>query len=87
MKSLVPLILIVIAVLSCPGASAHSGGTNAEGCHTNRQTGEHHCHAPKGPAADRVTYCHVVDGKRRCGYARSTCDDLVSEAGGYCARD
>jgi phosphosulfolactate synthase (CoM biosynthesis protein A) len=26
---------------------AHSGGTNAEGCHTNRKTGDYHCHNKK----------------------------------------
>lgn len=26
---------------------AHSGGTNSDGCHTNRKTGEYHCHKPK----------------------------------------
>lgn len=25
----------------------HSGGTDANGCHTNHQTGEYHCHRPK----------------------------------------
>lgn len=31
-------------------AHAHGGGLNAEGCHTNRKTGEYHCHrgAPAG---------------------------------------
>jgi hypothetical protein len=23
---------------------AHGGGTNAEGCHNNRKTGDYHCH-------------------------------------------
>jgi hypothetical protein len=28
--------------------SAHPGGLNAEGCHTNRKTGDYHCHrAPR----------------------------------------
>lgn len=26
---------------------AHSGGTDAYGCHTNSQTGDYHCHRPK----------------------------------------
>ena len=25
-------------------ALAHGGGTNADGCHTNRKTGDYHCH-------------------------------------------
>nr|WP_205208604.1 excalibur calcium-binding domain-containing protein [Arenimonas caeni] len=34
-------------LLASPQLAAHSGGTNADGCHTNRKTGEYHCHAPK----------------------------------------
>ena len=29
-------------------ASAHPGGLNAEGCHTNRKTGDYHCHGGGG---------------------------------------
>lgn len=25
----------------------HSGGTDANGCHTNHKTGDYHCHKPK----------------------------------------
>lgn len=28
-------------------AQAHPGGTDANGCHTNKKTGEQHCHKPK----------------------------------------
>lgn len=31
--------------------STHPGGLNAEGCHTNRRTGDYHCHG--GPPAQR----------------------------------
>lgn len=31
---------------------AHPGGLNAEGCHTNRKTGEYHCH--RGGSAPRA---------------------------------
>lgn len=27
--------------------TGHSGGTDANGCHTNSQTGDYHCHNPK----------------------------------------
>jgi endonuclease G len=37
-------ILLIITVHN--PASAHPGATNAEGCHTNRKTGEYHCHPP-----------------------------------------
>jgi hypothetical protein len=65
-------------------ADAHSGGTNAAGCHTNRRTGEYHCHNPKPQVPSAASYCHVVKGENRCGYARSTCEDLVKQFGGYC---
>ncbi|WP_074578028.1 YHYH domain-containing protein [Polaromonas sp. JS666] len=49
-------------LLACGIAAAHSGGTDAQGCHTNRKTGDYHCHGgkktagaapatPTGPAA------------------------------------
>ena len=25
-------------------AEAHSGGTNSDGCHQNKKTGDYHCH-------------------------------------------
>lgn len=32
-------------VFVCTAASfGHSGGTDASGCHTNRKTGDYHCH-------------------------------------------
>jgi methionine-rich copper-binding protein CopC len=27
--------------------TTHSGGTDAQGCHTNHATGDYHCHTPK----------------------------------------
>jgi len=35
----IPLVLLLTV-----NVSAHPGGVNAEGCHTNRKTGEYHCH-------------------------------------------
>ena len=65
-------------------ALGHSGGTNAAGCHTNHTTGDYHCHTPKSDASGQVTYCHVINGEYRCGYALSTCNGLVGSFGGYC---
>ena len=81
-------ILLAASVLAAPltDALAHSGGTNAAGCHTNRKTGDYRCHRAKSPSPGRVTYCHVVGGEDRCGYALSTCRDLVRSFGGYCAQ-
>jgi len=80
------LIAAVLCTATVP-AGSHSGGTNADGCHTNRSTGDYHCHTPKTPVRGSVTYCHVVQGERRCGYARSTCEDLVANFGGYCRQE
>lgn len=35
--------MLATAVLSID-AGAHGGGLNADGCHTNRKTGDYHCH-------------------------------------------
>ena len=40
----------VLVLLACEFAAAHSGGTDAQGCHTNRKTGDHHCHGRKKTA-------------------------------------
>jgi len=41
------LSLLVLFLLP-PGVQSHSGGLDKNGCHTNRKTGEYHCHgAPK----------------------------------------
>ncbi|HHV47438.1 MAG TPA: YHYH domain-containing protein [Rhodocyclaceae bacterium] len=37
-------ILVALTVLSSPMAFGHGGGLDADGCHTNRKTGEYHCH-------------------------------------------
>ncbi|MEP2705521.1 MAG: YHYH domain-containing protein [Roseibium sp.] len=45
MKKLL-LILAVASTSFAPIAEtfAHGGGTNSQGCHTNRKTGGYHCH-------------------------------------------
>ncbi len=47
----------LLALMSAAPAAAHPGGLNAEGCHTNRKTGDYHCHrgssAPKPTPAPR----------------------------------
>lgn len=85
MRLVVLLSLILVLAAFPDPASAHSGGTNADGCHTNRRTGDHHCHRPKGGRSQR-SYCHVLDGERRCGYALTTCQDLQRQFGGRCER-
>ncbi len=36
-----------VAALMATSAHGHGGGLNADGCHTNRKTGEYHCHRPQ----------------------------------------
>jgi hypothetical protein len=37
-------LMLAIGISAVPGALAHGGGLNAEGCHNNRRTGDYHCH-------------------------------------------
>jgi len=39
------LLIIFILLVSPISVLSHSGRTNSEGCHTNRRTGEYHCHS------------------------------------------
>ena len=39
--------ILVMGVLLAGPVSAHSGGLNKDGCHTNRKTGDYHCHRPQ----------------------------------------
>ena len=51
----VTCITIAAIIWSTPAVvQAHSGRTNAQGCHTNRSTGEHHCHG--GRSGPRLPY-------------------------------
>lgn len=38
------LVGVIIAIVSTNYAFAHSGGTDANGCHKNHKTGVYHCH-------------------------------------------
>lgn len=45
------LLCALALALVCGSATAHSGGTDTQGCHTNRKTGEYHCHGSEGSSA------------------------------------
>lgn len=79
-------IALIFTLSLASFAFGHSGGTNAQGCHTNHRTGDYHCHTPKTPSPQRALYCHIINGESRCGYALSTCNSLVSQYGGQCVR-
>lgn len=44
--SLPPMKILIAAVLAMASvaAFAHGGGTDSNGCHTDRKTGAYHCH-------------------------------------------
>lgn len=49
-------LFALAAVINIPiAAFAHGGGTDANGCHTNRKTGEYHCHGGGGRRAPNST--------------------------------
>ena len=65
--------MLLTALLLALSAPPHSGGTDANGCHTNRRTGQRHCHggsAPE-PAAQQggEVYFPNCDAARRAGRA------------------
>jgi hypothetical protein len=43
------LLLLGVSV----GATAHPGGLDRHGCHTNRRTGDYHCHRARASEAPR----------------------------------
>jgi len=62
-----------------PDAHNHPGGLDANGCHTNRSTGEYHCHRPQStrptprpttaPRRDGSVYYRNCDAARAAGAA------------------
>ncbi|HEX2833148.1 MAG TPA: YHYH domain-containing protein [Thermoanaerobaculia bacterium] len=57
------ILLAVLVLVAAPAAFAHGGGLDRNGCHTNRKTGEYHCHgaasAPAPPAPSRSTQANA----------------------------
>tara|TARA_R110001606_G_scaffold99297_1_gene219118 strand:+ start:311 stop:646 length:336 start_codon:yes stop_codon:yes gene_type:complete len=50
-----PFAICMLAAALPLAAFAHGGGLNAEGCHTNRKTGEYHCHRASAPDPARTS--------------------------------
>jgi hypothetical protein len=42
--------LLMLSIGNAPAVFAHSGGLDANGCHTNRKTGDYHCHRAARPS-------------------------------------
>ena len=50
------VLLLTVAVLVPTATSmvfAHSGGLDGNGCHTNRKTGDYHCHRSSAPSTSQ----------------------------------
>lgn len=46
-----PMLIASAALALAPTAAlAHGGGVDANGCHTNKKTGDYHCHGGGSPA-------------------------------------
>jgi len=45
------VVAAIFMMVICAASWAHGGGTDAQGCHTNRKTGDYHCHSSKGASA------------------------------------
>ena len=64
------LLAVVLTAVGAPTAKAHGGGLDSQGCHTNRKTGERHCHrsggsktkGSSGLVSGAVTLVSVGDG-------------------------
>lgn len=66
------LLCAAVAVswgLAATPTYSHSGGLDSSGCHTNRKTGDYHCH--RSPAAPESSSTDVVK-KSRTGICHDT---------------
>lgn len=68
-------LVLVVAVL----VHAHGGGTDANGCHTNRKTGDYHCHTPKSPSRNPSATSRVPGSGEgfTCG-TKTVCKQMAS---------
>ena len=62
-------------LLAAAPVLAHGGGLNAEGCHTNRKTGDYHCHRsasppPPPPQSIQPAYSSSFSGQADAPQAR-----------------
>lgn len=56
-------------------AAAHGGGLDAQGCHTNRKTGDRHCHRGPGAAAAGADGANLKTAVERNGRAYRNCSE------------
>lgn len=79
MKKQILIATIAFSILFAPFlVTAHSGRTNAEGCHNNRKTGEYHCHAKK-TAAKAEHKSLSKTSARTSAKNDKNCDDFLTQ--------
>jgi len=74
------LLLIVILLKSATLAYAHSGKTDANGCHTEKKTGEYHCHGGSDKVAKTQARTSAPSGRKTliCSANIYNCADFSS---------
>ncbi len=56
-------LLIAALLQSAPFSYAHSGKTDVSGCHTEKKTGEYHCHGSAAKTAKTEARTEAPEGK------------------------
>ena len=79
-----PLTAALITVLFASSALAHGGGLDTKGCHTERRTGEYHCHrTPEAKKQEGTSIVSTYDREewhpRRWEDADGDCKDTRNE--------
>ncbi len=86
---MVKFIVILLFLFNSSFVFAHSGNTNAGGCHMNYYTNTYHCHTPKMTVPSQTYYYIHYYGNVYGPYSsRSSCNAAKNGAnmyGGYCS--
>lgn len=76
------IVFAILIVLLFPlHVFAHSGGTNSEGCHQNRKTGEYHCHHKKLKSPEHKNPAPASNDKRSSPQKNKRIYQWVDETG------
>jgi hypothetical protein len=67
-------LIFLLSISVTQGAFAHSGGTDATGCHTDRKTGEYHCHGGASTSGEETEPMKPTEG---CG-PKYYCREMAS---------
>lgn len=86
MGKFILLTVTLVFIVCTQDTEAHSGMTNAAGCHTNPKTGKDHCHKTRQKIRATHDYCLVYDREKDCGYTSEDCEVLSRRLGGSCVR-